>query len=136
MTLYLIYLGIGFLGLLLQVGIKMQSFQSRCNSLKVIFKPTDYLKSDWLSIFISVIALLLWLTFVPDIEKNYPALHNYFRIFFGFVGYGGTSLSTWAFSKFDTYIKQATAYKANIAGEATGTGDTKTPLRPNPPPKP
>lgn len=132
---YLIYFGIGLLGLLLQVGIKMQSFKTRCEALKVNFFPSEYFKSDWLSIVIAFIALLMWLSFVPDIAKNYPKADNWFRIMFGFVGYGGTSLSTWAFSQFDSYIKKASAYKADIAATATGTEGMSTPLKANSPVK-
>lgn len=123
---YLIYFGIGLLGMALQIGIKMQSFQSRMRANKLIFKPSQYFSDDWLSIAISFIVLCLWLTFLPDVETKYPAIHSYMRVAMGFMGYGGTSILTWAFSQFDARIKSASEFKAGLAGQVTGTGDDLT----------
>lgn len=115
------------LGLALQIAIKMQSFKSRMASIKVIFKPKEYFGDDWLSIVISFIVILLWLLLIPELELHYPGIKGWIRFFSAFIGYGGTSLILWAFSQFDARIKAAGAYKATIAGEATGTGDELTP---------
>ena len=120
MMIYFIYFGIGLLGMALQILLKIQSFKSRMESNRLIFRLSDYFKDDFISIILSFVALFLWMTFVPDIEKNYPVSKDWMRIFFGFVGYGGTSLLTWSFSKFDKRIKAASMDKAIRSDEMTG----------------
>lgn len=130
MQLYLLYFGIGLLGMLFQILLKMQALKVLSKKANVIFKPSTYFADDWISLCLSVLTIIICIVFLPDIEKKYPAATGWFRVGFAFVGYTGASILNRIFSVANNRLNAAIDYKTTIADTATGTLDSPTPAAP------
>jgi hypothetical protein len=130
MQLYLIYFGIGLLGMAFQVLLKMQALQTLAKKANVIFKPSSYFSDDWISLSLSLLTIIICMVFLPDIEKNYPAVSGWMRISFAFVGYTGASILNRIFSVANSKLNAAIDYKTTISDTETGTLGAPTPAAP------
>ena len=127
MQLYLIYFVIGLLGMAFQVVMKMQSTKSLADKTNVIFKYGVFLKDNILSMISNLIAVILLLFFIPELEVHYPAAAGWIRVLFGTFGYAGSSILTWAFSTATNRITSAAASKAAQADILNNTTTAPTP---------
>jgi hypothetical protein len=127
MQLYLIYFGIGLLGMAFQIVLKMQSLKTLATKANVCFKPSQFFSDNWLSITLSLLTIILVLTFVSEVEVHYPAVKGWMRFTFAFIGYGGASILSRIFAVADSRLNQAIDYKTTISDTATGTTGSPTP---------
>jgi hypothetical protein len=127
MLIYLIYFGIGILGMAFQIALKMQALQVLAKKANVCFRPAQFFSDNWLSIVLSVLTIILTLTFISEVEVHYPAVKGWMRFTFAFIGYGGASILSRLFAVADSRLGAAIDYKTTKSDTADGTLDAPTP---------
>jgi hypothetical protein len=109
----------------LQTVLKMKSLQDKAKVANLTFKPITYFREDWLSITASVLTIILFLLFLDNILKWHPAIVNYIKIGFGFVGYTGSDIASRLFGVVNKKINNVIDVKTNIADNVNEVVKTK-----------
>lgn len=144
LNLYLACFGVAVVGMALQIVLKLQSLQQKATAANVEFNARLYFKKDWLSTIASLLTIILFLLFVDNILKWKPAIVDFIKIFFGFVGYTGSDIASRLFSVINKQINGIIDSKTNKAdgvpekpltqlpGKQTGLPDYQAPPPPDP----
>lgn len=122
--LYLVCFAIALIGMALQTALKMKSLQDKAKAANVIFKPSQYFADDWLSIVASLLTILMFLLFVDNILNWKPAVTDYVKIGFAFIGYTGSDIASRLFGVVNRKINNVIDEKTNIA-DSGSTPKTK-----------
>lgn len=128
LQLYLECFAVAIIGMALHTVLKMKSLHEKARLANVEFKLNQYFKNDWLSITASVLTIIMFLFFIDSIIKWKPAVSNYLRVGFAFVGYTGSDVASRLFSVVNKKINSAIDYKTTVADESMGNAESPTPL--------
>lgn len=111
----LTYLFAGLLGILFQVLVKMNSLKNEFETANEIFSAKKFFQRDYLSIALSLVAVIIAATVLNEVLKYKPEVANWVKCFFVMVG----ALGSWAlqlfFGKSKKYIRAIIDEKTNIA---------------------
>jgi len=106
----------GLLGMLFQVlVIKMPAVKKRAEAANLVFKPSEYFKSDWLALTASLLAILIAIYVFDEITNSYPSIVKYAKFFFIFIGYTGASFLQSVLGVYDSKVRDIVDIKTNIA---------------------
>jgi hypothetical protein len=122
--LYVACFAIALIGMALHMALKMKSLQDKARAANVVFKARQYFHDDWLSILGSLLTIFMFLLFIDNVLKWKPALIDFVKIFFAFVGYTGSDIASRLFGVLNTKINSVIDQKAN-ALDGTNTATTK-----------
>lgn len=114
--LYLACFGVALVGMALQIVLKLKSLQDKAAAANVEFNARIYFRKDWLSTVASLLTIILFLLFIDNILKWKPAVVDFLKIFFGFVGYTGSDIASRLFSVVNKQIN-------NVIDLKTGPND-------------
>jgi hypothetical protein len=121
--LYVTCFGVALVGMALQTVLKMKSLQDKARAANLVFKPGQYFSEDWLSITASVLTIILFLLFLDNILKWKPAVVDYVKIGFAFVGYTGSDIASRLFGVVNKKINNVIDEKTNIADGVNQKGN-------------
>lgn len=124
MHLYLACFAIALIGMALHIALKMKSLQDKARAANVVFKSRQYFADDWLSITGSLLTIFMFLLFIDNVLKWKPALIDFVKIFFAFVGYTGSDIASRLFGVLNTKINSVIDQKSN-ALDGNNTPTTK-----------
>jgi archaellum biogenesis protein FlaJ (TadC family) len=125
--LYLTCFLVALIGMALQTVLKMKSLQDKARVANISFRPMDYLKNDWLSMTASILTIVLFLFFVDNILNWKPAVIDYIKIGFAFVGYTGSDIASRLFGVVNKKINTVIDVKTNIADNVSEAPKTNIP---------
>ena len=125
-TLYATCFCIALVGMALQTVLKIKSLQDKAAAGNVQFKISQYFSTDWLSIVASFLTIILFMLFMSEILKWQPAVVNYIKIGFAFVGWTGSDIASRLFSVVNKKINSIINDKAN---DSDGGNTPVTPLK-------
>jgi len=126
---YTVLFFIAFLGMLLQMLLKIKSIQDKARKANVIFSVKEYLLDDWVSHSISIVTIVMFMFFIHEAINFNPIVANYLKIGFAFVGYSSADIASRIFSVVNRRVNNAIDYKTTQADEANGTADKPTPTK-------
>ena|SRR6201986_2604583 len=126
LTLYATCFCIALVGMALQTVLKIKSLQDKAAAGNVQFKVSQYFSTDWLSITASLLTIILFILVMSEILKWQPAIVNYVKIGFAFVGWTGSDIASRLFSVVNTKINDIINTKSNTAD---GGSAPVTPLK-------
>lgn len=86
----LIRLLLGFAGVLVHCLKNFDSLKKDAKAIKVEYSFRDYLNADWLSISLSVIAVLVWPFLFEEVANKYAYLESWVNTSFAVVGLLGS----------------------------------------------
>jgi hypothetical protein len=86
----LICFGIGCLGVVVYMVIKMASLDADAKNRNVDFSINDYLKKDRFNILLSFLAVVLWVVLFEEAVTAYPKIQNFLRLSFAGMGLTGS----------------------------------------------
>jgi hypothetical protein len=109
------YLTSGFLGVLLQVTLKINSLKKSAAAANMDFVFLKYLRDDWPTIAGSFISVFLLALFLPEIVAIKPEALHFARLGFAFIGFTGSSVILMLFSATSKKILAVIDLKTNIA---------------------
>lgn len=127
LSLYLKCFAAAFFGLLIHTGLKLKSLKELATKSNIEFKTIDYFKEDWLSHFLNLICIALWMMWISDIIAIYPGVTMILTVLSSVVGYFNTSVIISIFSTVKGKINKVIDEKTTIADAHQGTLDTPTP---------
>lgn len=113
--LYITCFSVALIGMALQTVLKMKSLQDKARAANIAFNPGQYFRQDWLSITASILTIILFLAFLDNILKWKPAVVDYVKIGFAFVGYTGSDIASRLFGVVNKKINSVIDVKTNIA---------------------
>lgn len=119
LQLYLACFGVALVGMALQIVLKLKSLQDKATAANVEFNVGIYFRKDWLSTIASLLTIILFLLFIDNILKWKPAIVDFLKIFFGFVGYTGSDIASRLFSVVNKQINNVIDFKTG-PNEKTG----------------
>lgn len=119
LQLYLACFGVALVGMALQIVLKLKSLQDKAAAANVEFNVRIYFRKDWLSTIASLLTIILFLLFIDNILKWKPAIVDFLKIFFGFVGYTGSDIASRLFSVVNKQINNVIDLKTG-PNEKTG----------------
>jgi len=111
---------IGLLGVVAYVLVRANSLKQDANSGNVEFSFKDYISKDYLSICLSVVAVLLWVFLFKETVTQYPKIEAYTRMSFAGVGFLGSYILQLIFGKAKNYIRKEIDAKTNELDEIKG----------------
>jgi hypothetical protein len=117
LQLYLACFGVALVGMALQIVLKLKSLQDKATAANVEFNARIYFRKDWLSTIASLLTIILFLLFIDNILKWKPAIVDFLKIFFGFVGYTGSDIASRLFSVVNKQINNVIDLKTGDAGK-------------------
>jgi uncharacterized membrane protein len=123
--LYLQCFLIALVGMALQTVLKMKSLQDKARAANVEFKLRQYFSNDWISIIASLLTIIMFTLFVDNILKWKPAVVDYIKIGFAFVGYTGSDIASRLFGVINKKINNVIDVKTNIADNVNEAPKTK-----------
>lgn len=126
---YLVLFFIAFLGMLLQMLLKIKSIQDKARKANVIFSVREYLLDDWVSHSISIVTIIMFMFFITEAVTFNAVVAKYLKLGFAFVGYSSADIASRIFSVVNRRVNTAIDYKTTIADEANGTTDNPTPTK-------
>lgn len=92
---------LGFLGVVSHCLMKLKDMISDAKRANMSFTVKDYIKSDWIGICLSFIAVIAWYFLFSEVSLLYPKLENFMRI--SFIGMGLTG--SYVIQKFTSRAK-------------------------------
>jgi archaellum biogenesis protein FlaJ (TadC family) len=115
LILYLTCFFVALIGMALQVALKIKALNDKALAANICFKTTDFFKQDYWSLIASILTIVLFLFFLTDILKWQPAVINYVKIGFAFIGYTGSDIASRLFSVVNGKINDVINAKSNTA---------------------
>ena len=107
---------IGLVGILFHVFvIKLPAVKERYRVSNKVFSLRTYLADDWVALGGSLITLIACLLFVDEVLKWKPAIIDYIKFAFLFVGYTGSSILLSVLSQADKKLNKIIDIKTDIA---------------------
>lgn len=89
---YIECFGLGLLGMLFQIALKLKSLQDKANAANIVFKESDFFKNDKWTLICNILAILIFVFLIGDIAKLWPSLNGWIKIIFAFIGYIGSDV--------------------------------------------
>lgn len=126
---YLIIFFIAFLGMILQMLLKIKSIQDKAKKANVVFKIKEYFLDDWVSHCISLVTIIMFMFFITEFVAFNTIVSKYLKIGFAFVGYSSADIASRIFSVVNKRVNNAIDYKTTQADVANGTTDQPTPTK-------
>lgn len=111
---------VALVGMALQTVLKLKSLQDKARAGNIKFSPWIYFKNDWLSITASVLTIILFLICLDNVLHWKPAIVDYVKIGFAFVGYVGSDIASRLFSVVNKKINSIIDLKTD---KADGTAE-------------
>lgn len=111
---------IALVGMLLQIVLKINSLKQKAAAANAEFKVSQYFSMDWLSIVASILTIILFMFFLSEILNWQPAVINYVKIGFGFLGYTGADVASRLFSVVNGKINAIINDKSNAQDGSSG----------------
>lgn len=121
-SLWLLF-AIGSLGALLQILGKIQALKIRSKAANHSFTFKDYFTDDWPAILASFVSVAIAVLCVNELLKIKPALGDYIKWFFVFIGYTGSSLVQAVLSVTGKKLLAVIDIKTNVADGVTPAVD-------------
>jgi hypothetical protein len=128
LTIYLQCFGVAFLGCVLQAAMYLRGVQQKSKLANVEFNIGMYFKNDWLSIVISFVTILLFLSFTSDIVATFEKASKYLKLGFAFIGYFSQDIAARFFGALNKRVNEVIDQKTTAADQASGNV-TPTPLK-------
>jgi uncharacterized membrane protein len=125
LSLYITCFFVALVGMALQTALKMKSLQDKARAANIEFKIRQYFSNDWLSIVASLLTIVMFLLFLDNILKWKPAVIDYVKIGFAFVGYTGSDIASRLFGVVNKKINDVIDVKTNIADNVNEAPKTK-----------
>lgn len=88
LEMYFICFGVGCLGILFRILAGAVQIDKKMRLAEKSLNFIDYVKTDWLSTVLSLVALLIVLVCIDEVFKWKPWVIDYAKNLFVFVGYG------------------------------------------------
>ena len=85
----LIYIIIGLLGVLGYCLIKLKSLKADAKATGIEFTLKDYWENDFINIFLSILAVIIWVFVFEETMNAYPKIENFIRLSFAGIGFTG-----------------------------------------------
>ncbi len=126
---YFIIFLIAFLGMILQMLLKIKSLQEKARKANVKFSTAEYLRDDWASHCISIVTIVLFMFFINEMVTFNSNVSKYLKMGFAFVGYSSADIASRIFSVVNRRINDAIDYITTQADTANGTVDQPTPTK-------
>lgn len=126
---YLIIFLVAFLGMVLQMLLKIKSLQEKAKKANVIFSTKEYLRDDRVSHAISIVTIIMFMFFINEFVTFNAVVSKYLKIGFAFVGYSSADIASRIFSVVNKRINNAIDYKTTQSDLANGTADQPTPTK-------
>lgn len=104
---------VGIIGIVAYILVRAVTLQQDAVAGNVEFSFLDYLKKDFLSICLSVVAVLLWVFLFKETVNKYPQIEGYTRLSFAGVGFMGSYILQLIFGKAKKYIRNEIDAKTN-----------------------
>lgn len=106
----------GLLGILFHVFvIKFPAVKGRAKAANLNYTFKDYVTEDWTVLIGNLIVVLMLIVGIDELINLKPAIKNYIKWLFFFVGVSGSSLFMYALSIADRKVKSVIDIKTNIA---------------------
>lgn len=105
----------GFAGCLIAILIKIQQLKAKSKVANHAFSLKDYFSDDYPSIILSFVVVVVSVIAGDELLRFKPALVDYLKWFYVFVGFGGTVPLLAVFSVFNRKIMAVIDIKTNIA---------------------
>lgn len=107
---------IGLLGIAFHVFvIKLPSVKERSRVANKSFSVKEYFKDDWIALASSLVTLCALILAMDEILRYKPAIIDYVKALFFFVGYTGSSILQAALSQADKKINSLVDRKTDVA---------------------
>lgn len=116
---------VALVGMALQTALKMKSLQDKSRAANIEFKASQYFRQDWLSIAASILTIIMFVLFIDNILKWKPAVIDYVKVGFAFVGYTGSDIASRLFGVLNKKINNVIDTKTNISDGITDVPTTK-----------
>lgn len=112
---YITWFLCGILGLAFNVLVKLKALKARSQVANVKFSALSYFQDDYITLLLSVVAIIISLFCVRSAVIYKPELESYLNAIFIAIGYMGTSLITAFLSKAEDRINTIIDKKTDIA---------------------
>jgi hypothetical protein len=116
---YLICFFISVLGMLFSIALKAGSMQKKARVANAKFSVAQFVADDWLSSIASFIFIIICLFLIDTFLKWKPAVTDYVKPIFVFIGYFGGDLGSRLFSVTNKRLNDVIDYKTDIADSVT-----------------
>jgi archaellum biogenesis protein FlaJ (TadC family) len=127
-SLYLTCFAIAFVGLLISVLMQLKSQNDKAKAANLIpHGPIEFIKTEWISLSISVLVIVVGLIFIPIIVGWKPAYLPFVKPAFLPIGYQGTDMLLKALGVVNSRYNAAIKAKSDQADLANGTSAAPTP---------
>jgi hypothetical protein len=114
--LYIQCLALGILGLLFHLfAMKIPAVRSRAKAANMPFTLKAYFAEDYPAVIASLITVIIAVLCVDELVGYKPAIMDYLKFFFVFVGFTGSSILISVLGRFDASIKTIVDVKTDIA---------------------
>lgn len=118
----------GMIGMILQMLMKAKSIQDKARLANVQFRFFEYFTQDWLSHFISTLAVVLFMVLVRRRVEHIPQnLYEVVLALSATVGYSGADIVSRFFSATNRKVNEAIDHKTTQSDRLDGTLQTPTP---------
>lgn len=124
---YLFCFGYSLLGLIFSMLMQMKSLSDKAKVANVIFKPSAFFQSEWVSILLSLTVIGIGLFTIPLVSSMKPEYLIYVKPLFLPIGYMGTDFMLKIFGIVNKKINSAIDFKTTQADTASGNLDKPTP---------
>jgi archaellum biogenesis protein FlaJ (TadC family) len=127
LSLYLDCFVIAILGLIISVLIQMKSQSDKAKMANLIFSGPQFLKTEWITITLSLVTIVVGLFFIPIVVGWKPGYLPFVKPAFLPIGYMGTDILLKLFGVVNKRLNAAIDVKTTQADEANGTTAAPTP---------
>jgi hypothetical protein len=106
---------IGLLGIAFQTMIKIKLLNDKAKAANVAFKVKDYFTQDYPTIILNLIVLCVCILSFDEIMKFKPAILDYVKFFYFFVGFTGAAIFNALLSNVNKKLMKTIDEKTNVA---------------------
>lgn len=117
----LIFIFVGFLGVVGHCLFKANSLQKDAKAANVDFSISKYIKLDWFGISASFLMVFVWVFLFGEVANKYPAILDYVRCTFAGMGFFGSYIIQTINSRGKSYIRKIVDRKTDIADKKHGS---------------
>lgn len=104
----------GLLGILFHVvAVKLPKLKKRFKSAKMEFSLQEYIKGDALALVSSLVTVFIVVFLLDELAGLKPAILDYVKFLFVFVGYSGSSILIGLLGKADNYFNKTIKNREN-----------------------
>lgn len=107
----------GFLGIAVQVILKLIALRNRSAAANTPFRVADYFTDDWLTLLLSIVTVVIGVYVLDELIAYKPEVASYVKFFFIAVGYMGSSILHMILSVTEKKILKVIDVKTDIADD-------------------